>query len=78
MRILVNKLEDSDEALAITNYKVIGPGVQAQSCQLQVPSASVALLSLEAEGLVKALGDVDVREGPSITIVAPKMDGKIM
>ena len=78
MRVLVDKLEDPYETLAITNYKVVGPRVQAESCQFQLPSASVALLSLEAEGLVEALRDIDVREGPSIAVVAPQMDGKIV
>jgi len=78
MGILVDQLEDSDKALAITDYQIIRPRIQAQCCQLQLSSAPIALLSLETQSLIEALGHIDIREGPSITIVSPEMNRKVM
>ena len=58
--IFIDQLEDPDKALAVTNNKVVGPWVQADCCQLELSCASVALFSLEAEGLVEAFGNIDI------------------
>jgi hypothetical protein len=75
---LADKLEDSDEAFAISHHEVVGPRVEAQRCQKQVSSASVALLPLETQTLIKALGNIDVRESPSVSIVLPDVNGQVM
>jgi hypothetical protein len=76
--ILVYELEYSHKTLAISNYHIIWFRVEADSCELQFSSASIALLSLKSQSLIKAFGHIDVREGPSISIVSPDMDWKIV
>lgn len=78
MWAFVDQLEDSHKPFTITNHKIIWSWIETNSSQLHFSRTSVTLLSLETEGLIKALGNIDVREGPSITVVPPDVNRKVM
>ena len=74
MSILIDELEYSNKTFAISHHNIVRLWIKANGCKLELSSRSIALFSLECQGLIKALGDIDVRESPSITIVSPDMD----
>ena len=78
MGALIHQLKDPYEALAVSNNKVVGPWVKANRSQLQLSGASITLLSLKTESLVKAFGNIDVREGPPVAIVPPNVNREVM
>ena len=71
-------MEYSNGAPVVSNKDVLlAAGVHLNRCQFEVLGASVALFALETQGLVKALGNIDVVELPSVSELLPDEDRKI-
>lgn len=73
--LFIDQLEHSDEALVVSDDKVVSPWIGADGCELEVSSAPIALLSLVRERLVEGLSHIYVAESPPVSIVAPEMHG---
>jgi hypothetical protein len=74
MSILIDKLKHSNKTFTISNHNIVRLWIKANGCKLELSSRSITLFSLESQSLIKALGNINIRESPSITIVSPDMD----
>lgn len=71
MGVLVDELKHTNIALVVANNEIVGSRVDAHGRQFHFSGAAVALLALELEGLVEAFRNINVGEGPSVTVVPP-------
>lgn len=78
MSRLIYELEYAQEAFGVSNYKIVGAWIDAESCEHHFFCTAVTLLPLKAKSLIKAFCDVDVAESPSVSVVFPNMNAQIM